>query len=177
MSNASQKIQAWAHEVENHEFSLWADLPDLDLYMDQVKTYMNKQLSLFKRGSDDKVLTSSMVNNYVKNELLPPPYKKKYNREHISSLMIICMLKQVLAIPDIATMQDGLHSTSSKTLHDEFCTLLKNALTQVCQRVYQAGDRTEDLCELALNLAIEANARRVVAEHILRDISGYDDLV
>ena len=119
--NKIDKLHSWAGMVESHEFSSWEELPDIDLYMDQVKTYMNKQLSLFKRSPDDKLLTSSMVNNYVKNEMIPAPTKKKYNREHLSSLIIICMLKQVLTIPDIAAMVESYHTESTpKELHDVF---------------------------------------------------------
>ena len=171
MNSVTNKIQDWARQVEQHSFSQWNELPDLELYMDQVKTFMNKQLSLFQRSPDDKLLTSSMVNNYVKNDLLPAPRKKKYKKEHIALLMIICTLKPMLAIPDIATMLDTLESGAEVgDLLDEFCQLQKETLAETCQKVYLAEDERE-LCALAFQLSIEANARRIVAEHILRELS------
>ena len=59
------------------------DIPNIDLYMDQVTTFMEAQLSSTKRYPEDKILTKTMINNYAKNNLLPPPVKKKYSREHV----------------------------------------------------------------------------------------------
>ena len=60
-----------------------ADIPAIELYMDQVTTFMDKHLSNNKRFPEDKILTKTMINNYTKNHLLPPPEKKKYSKEHI----------------------------------------------------------------------------------------------
>ena len=59
------------------------DIPNIDLYMDQVTTFMDTQLSSTKRYADDKILTKTMINNYAKNNLLPPPVKKKYSKNHL----------------------------------------------------------------------------------------------
>lgn len=80
-------------------------IPDIDLYMDQVTTFMNQNLKNTSRSqSEDKILTKTMVNNYVKNDLLPPPEKKKYNREHVLVLLFVYYFKNVLSISDIQTM-------------------------------------------------------------------------
>ena len=68
------------------------DIPNIDLYMDQVLTYMHRQLSLFERSEDNPLLTSSMINNYVKSGVLERPEKKKYSKNHLATLMVICML-------------------------------------------------------------------------------------
>ena len=65
------------------------DIPGIDLYMDQVTTFMDSQLSSSRRYEDDKILTKTMINNYAKNHLLPPPEKKKYSREHMLLLIFI----------------------------------------------------------------------------------------
>ena len=57
------------------------DIPNIDLYMDQITTFMDSQLEASKRHEDDKILTKTMINNYAKNDLLPPPEKKKYSKE------------------------------------------------------------------------------------------------
>lgn len=77
------------------------DLPNIDLYMDQVTTFMDSQLETSKRYPDDKILTKTMINNYAKNNLLPPPEKKKYSREHILCLIFIYYFKNILSISDI----------------------------------------------------------------------------
>lgn len=82
-----------------------ADIPNIDLYMDQVTTFMDKNLRRTARYPDaDKVMTKTMINNYAKNDLLPPPVKKKYSREHVLVLMFIYYYKGILSISDIQTL-------------------------------------------------------------------------
>lgn len=80
------------------------DIPAIELYMDQVTTFMDKYLAQNKRADEDKTLTKTMINNYTKNELLPPPDKKRYSKEHIIILIYIYYLKNVISISDIKTM-------------------------------------------------------------------------
>lgn len=77
------------------------DFPNIDLYMDQVTTFMDTHLSACKRHPDDKVLTKTMINNYAKNNLLPPPLRKKYSKEHMLALIFIYYFKNILSIGDI----------------------------------------------------------------------------
>ena len=83
-------------------------LPDINLYMDQVITFMEKELYPTKRHEEDPILTKTMVNNYVKNNLLPPPEKKKYSKEHILTLVFIYYFKSVLSISDIQNILNPL---------------------------------------------------------------------
>ena len=80
------------------------DLPEIDLYMDQVTTFMETKLKSSKRYSDDKVLTKTMINNYAKNGLLQSPEKKKYYKEHLLLLIFIYYFKNILSINDIQTL-------------------------------------------------------------------------
>lgn len=84
------------------------DVPNIDLYMDQVTTFMDEHLSDVKRHEDDKILTKTMINNYTKNNLLPPPVKKKYSKEHIYVLTFIYYLKNILSISDIQKLLNPL---------------------------------------------------------------------
>jgi hypothetical protein len=78
-----------------------SDIPNIDLYMDQVTTFMDENLGLFKRSGDDKILTKTMINNYSKYDLLPPTIRKKYTNEHIIYMLFIYYLKPILSITDI----------------------------------------------------------------------------
>ena len=80
------------------------DIPNIDLYMDQITTFMDSQLEASKRHADDKILTKTMINNYAKNDLLPPPEKKKYSKEHVLTLIFIYYLKNILSISDIQSI-------------------------------------------------------------------------
>ena len=84
------------------------DIPNIDLYMDQVTTFMESHLGNLKRSPDDKVLTKTMINNYAKNHLLPSPDKKKYSRNHMILLTFIYYFKNVLPINDIKTLMSGI---------------------------------------------------------------------
>ena len=77
------------------------EIPAIDLYMDQVTTFMEDHLNDTKRYKDDKVLTKTMINNYAKNNLLPPPVKKKYSRDHMLMLIFIYYFKSLLSFNDI----------------------------------------------------------------------------
>ena len=80
------------------------DIPNIDLYMDQVTTFMEEQLAHSKRYQEDKILTKTMINNYAKNNLLPSPVKKRYSREHLLVLIFIYYFKNILSINDIQTL-------------------------------------------------------------------------
>lgn len=81
------------------------DIPNIDLYMDQVTTFMDSRLrATLRNPGEDKVLTKTMINNYAKNDLLPPPVKKKYSREHVLLLLFIYYYKGVMSINDIQTL-------------------------------------------------------------------------
>ena len=84
------------------------DVHNIYLYMDQVTTFMDEHLSDVKRYEDDKILTKTMINNYTKNDLLPPPVKKKYSKEHIYVLTFIYYLKNILSISDIQKLLNPL---------------------------------------------------------------------
>lgn len=80
------------------------EIPGIDLYMDQVTTFMDDHLAASKRFEGDKILTKTMINNYAKNNLLPPPVKKKYSKEHILMLTFIYYFKNILSISDIQVL-------------------------------------------------------------------------
>lgn len=81
------------------------DIPNIDLYMDQVTTFMDRKLhATTRKPGEDKILTKTMINNYAKNDLLPPPVKKKYSKEHILMLIFIYYCKGMLSINDIQVL-------------------------------------------------------------------------
>lgn len=85
-----------------------SEVPDIDLYMDQVTTFMDEHLKSCKRFEDDKMLTKTMINNYTKNNLLPSPNKKKYSKEHMLLLIFIYYFKSFLSISDIQSIFEPL---------------------------------------------------------------------
>ncbi len=84
----------------NYKLPRWEDFPAFELYIDQVLAFLNEKLSIFALDGEP-IITSAMINNYVKNGVLNPPVKKKYNRQHLAKLMVICIGKRMLALSDL----------------------------------------------------------------------------
>jgi len=140
------------------------DLPNLDLYMDQVTTFMDHNLKESTRYPDeDKILTKTMINNYAKNRILPSPDKKKYSKEHILILIFIYYFKGVLSINDIKKLLDpltnkyfdGKEALSLEDIYKEVFTMEKehvDELKETVKKLYedskkQFKDSAKDLDE------------------------------
>lgn len=106
----NKEILDLIRSMQNIDYISPEDIPGIDLYMDQVTTFMEEHLKSSKRFEDDKILTKTMINNYTKNKLLPPPDKKKYTREHMLLLVFIYYFKNFLAINDIKNILEPITS-------------------------------------------------------------------
>ena len=85
------------------------EIPSIDLYMEQVLTFINERMvHLTRSPEEDKILTKTMINNYTKSELLPSPCKKKYSKDHILLLLLIYYFKGVLSISDTGTILEKI---------------------------------------------------------------------
>ena len=102
--NTKQFLSDILDEFNKIDYVKPEDIPNIDLYMDQVTTFMDSQLATSKRHEDDNILTKTMINNYAKNDLLPPPEKKKYSKEHVLTLIFIYYFKSILSISDIQSI-------------------------------------------------------------------------
>ena len=97
--------------IQNIDYVMPEEIPNIDLYMDQITTFMDEHLKSAKRFDDDKILTKTMINNYTKNALLPPSDKKKYSKEHIILLIFIYYFKNFLSINDIKSILEPITTT------------------------------------------------------------------
>ncbi len=137
----------------------WADLPDLDLYMDQVLELVRRSLGKPFSG-DGKELTSSMVNNYVKHKVMPPPLRKRYGREHLACLIMICLLKRALPLPAIRSLLDtGREAETMPVFYDSFCASLDGAAAVALRELTACEEREAS----SLALAVDASTRAVCA--------------
>ena len=96
----NREILDLIRSIQDIDYILPKDIPNIELYMDQITTFMDEHLQSSKRFADDKILTKTMINNYTKNNLLPPSNKKKYSKEHMYLLIFIYYFKNVLSIND-----------------------------------------------------------------------------
>ncbi len=126
------------------------EVPNIELYMDQVTTFMDEHLSSTKRYSEDKILTKTMINNYTKNNLLPPSVKKKYSREHVLLLIFIYYFKNILSIKDIETLLKPLKekyfsndsSVKLSELYREVCEIEKSRIQPLKESIQEAYERS-----------------------------------
>lgn len=128
-------------------------LPDLDLYVDQITTFLTRHLAKTIRFEDDKIMTKTMINNYTKNHLLPPPDKKKYSRDHILLMIFIYYFKNFLPISDIKTILGPLtdkyfHKNADLNLEAIYTTLFSKEDTfvqEVLENVMKQFHMSADL--------------------------------
>ncbi len=136
--------------LSNIDYIRSEEIPNISLYMDQVTTFMDEQLASTKRYSDDKILTKTMINNYTKNHLLPPPVKKKYSREHVLILIFIYYFKSILSIRDIETVLkpltekyfSGGSSLDLSSIYEEICGIEKDRVEPLKETVKAAYEKS-----------------------------------
>ncbi|MBR1455914.1 MAG: DUF1836 domain-containing protein, partial [Oscillospiraceae bacterium] len=135
----------------------WAELPDLELYMDQVLSLIRRYLGAYP-GFDGKGLTASMVNNYVKMGVMPAPVRKKYTRSHLAHLLMICVLKASLPIADIQLLlARQLAGQEEAAFYDGFCAQFEQSCRETaaaCAPQEEAGALSA-LCRAALRAQAE----------------------
>lgn len=171
------------------------DLPNIDLYMDQVTTFMEDQLASTKRYPKDKILTKTMINNYTKNNLLPPPVKKKYSREHMLLLIFIYYFKSILSIKDIETVLkpltekyfSGNDTMELSSIYEELCHMEKERLDSLKDSVSSAYDKAGEAFDqlpdgedrdilqkfaFICNLSFDVYLKKMMIERIIDDIAA-----
>jgi uncharacterized membrane-anchored protein YhcB (DUF1043 family) len=142
----------------------WEDLPDIELYRDQVLSYMKRQHSLQPDGAQ---LTGAMINNYIKSGLLPRTNGKKYTRDHLVYLTAICSLKHVLSVgetDDLLKLQPMI--ADAKGFYDQYLEKMEKAFRETAECL-DDNDTKEQLAATALELAISSYARKLACEKIL----------
>ncbi len=183
MNSIKKSLENWLNDLNNFSFKNYEELPDIDLYMDQVVTFLEKQLYIFQNNTLDKQITSSMINNYVKGEVLPSPISKKYNREHLALIEEICTLKQVLSIADVKQIENDRYQdvTAKGEIFNEFNRLNNEKIeVSVSEAFKKLNDIDENdssaLISLATEFALTANAYINISKKILYLTSRYANI-
>lgn len=139
--------------LEKVEYIKSEDIPSIDLYMDQVLTFMDRKLrSAVRPQTEDRVLTKTMINNYAKNDLLPPPVKKKYSKEHVLLLIFIYYYKGVIPMNEIQTLLQPLtdryfqngQEFDLESVYKEVVSLEKEQLEHLKKDVVEKFHRAEN---------------------------------
>ena len=129
----SGKLRRWSNYLHKHNLPEWEQLPDFGLYMDQVQTLLAQYLSFLPQDSDEQVITTSAINNYVRTGIMPPPNRKKYERIHIAYLIMICSLKQSLSMSEIQKIiPSGLSEDEIRSAYTDFCPAVHRFRELLC---------------------------------------------
>lgn len=162
----------WLNDVRNEILPLYETLPDLDLYLDQVLEYVNGVCEpLFGRI----VLTSSMVNNYVKQEVMPAPINKRYSKDHIAYLIAISILKSVLNIQDVSRgIEAAIKGRGVSGAYDSFVEYtqagLDKCIALLSGEVVEMEVFATESLQFSLRAIIMAFAAKLVADYSFNEM-------
>ena len=182
MKDINNSLQLWLEEITKYELTAYENMPDIDLYMDQMITYLERILQPFALSTLDKQITSSMINNYVKGDCIPSPVSKRYNKEHIAQILEICLLKRANNISDIKQILQASYTEDKiGETYNEFRTKAMTILHEISQNTatmlteIPTNDQNA-LLNLALTLSLNANFNILIANRIFDYIRIYNDL-
>ena len=167
-------------------------IPNINLYMDQVLSFMNENLEHYRRqNSKDKIFTKSMINNYVKNEIIPKPENKKYFPQHIISLIYIFYLKQILPLEDVKTIlgqyeKNHFNRESMSNLYEFFLTSEKNEVIKAEKELEDLAKKIHEDCQnfgddeivflFIMLLSSRANTYKIIIEKLTDRLYGNKEI-
>lgn len=166
-------IEKWDKSLDESVLPDWDDLPEIELYMDQVITLLGRYLAVL---GDGKGITQPMINNYVKLSIMPPPVKKRYSRPHLAYLIIICFLKQTLNMETIKKIiPTGIEESEIKEIYSSFVENQRKAFAYVVDNVKKVAgpilgtDSHKRMTDLVIQVSIASNICKVLTESIIND--------
>ena len=151
-------------------FPRWEELPDMDLYMDQVVTLLNEYLKPFHAKDQEKMVTSTMINNYVKHGIVSPPVKKKYTKNHVAYLMVVCILKMVYRMDEISKLiRVQIYKYPIDQAYNYFCAELECCLKCLFahKKVHAPSDDEGSLVVDLIRNTVQAVAYTIYVRHEL----------
>ncbi len=164
-----EKLLRLFDQLSKYRVPEYENFPEIDLYMDQVLTYIDKYMPSYL--DQNSKLTASMINNYVKDKVIDAPISKKYDKQSLASLIIIANLKRVLPINDIKVILtdqnetiESLYNAYEKTLNDVTFQMATDAKSII----ESTDEQRQDLKMLALRLALDASIKSYIAHVILQ---------
>ena len=144
----------------------WDELPEFDIYMDQVIYYLNDHLAVLNVAESDKEITASMINNYVKNSIVKAPIRKHYKRYHLAFLIVVTILKRVYSLSEISQMiaiQTAMKRSDLKTAYDTFAAYFEEVLHAIINDGSYSKAEKDPYRRLLFNV-VQAVALKIYAQ-------------
>lgn len=150
------------------------ELPNIELYMDQVIALVNRYLAFFCENEDENVITHAMINNYVKQKIIPVPVKKRYSRVHLACLIMIGALKQTLSIPTIEfLLPNDCDEEQAEVIYNKFVDSWENSFDMAIEmleeqlKMLAEQKRYDDVYNLATDMAVGSNVFKVFTDKMI----------
>ena len=171
--NIEKEMRKFEEILKTFHIPRVEDLPDIELYMDQVVALLNK--NLFIIANQDNVITPSMVNNYVKFGLIPAPQGKRYTRKHLCYMTALCFLKQILSMNEIKLLvKEQLKHSTEQDAYNLFCDELEKAFKK-----FTSVETQPTICDeknFCLVYCAKAIAYKLHAQKFVQIIDPYPHL-
>ena len=171
------KLRRWENYLKNFHLPQWDELPDMDLYMDQVVMLLQRYLNFLPEDEHgNAAITASIINNYVRLKIMPPPVKKKYTRVHMAYLIMVCSLKQSVNIPYIQKLLPlGLPEEEVRRIYESYVAKHHEMCLAFIQLVRTAGDdvlhdpsaQSADVERLVFSSAIVSGFSKLLTEKMI----------
>ena len=166
--------------------------PDMEIYMDQAETFLNKELDIYKKNEKDKVITKTMIGNYVKHNMMPRPVNKKYSQDHLIMTAMIYYLKGTFQMEeiekivkplienynsefdekiDLAALYEGILDVQAAelgTLAQSVNGIIEGNKHHLKENELSDDDMLE-LFMLIVNLSMKADAQKFIAHKLLQE--------
>lgn len=165
MDKINNQLFEWSKQFESYHLPTWDELPEIEFYMDQVIEYINGYMRVFEDNGNH--ITPSMINNYVKLGLIPPPVKKKYSKAHIANLIVITIIKQVSVISMIKdAILVQMKISGGRGAYNIFCSELTKSISGMHkavsnQKIYIDEDLSAD--NIAVKAICNALSNKIIA--------------
>lgn len=171
------KLRRWENYLNNFHLPQWDELPDMDLYMDQVVMLLQRYLNFLPEDEHgNAAITASIINNYVRLKIMPAPVKKKYTRVHMAYLIMVCSLKQSVNIPYIQKMLPlGLPEEEVRRIYEDYVKTHHEICLAFIQLVRNGADdvlhsphaHSEDVERVAYSAAIVSGFSKLLTEKLV----------
>lgn len=176
MEQWKDEVRQLAREISGAPQIASEEIPDIEIYMDQLTTYLDKRLGFYNREEGAPFVTRSMVNNYSKAGLLPTSVAKRYSQIHIMVLSLVCQLKRLFTIQDLGRLLAPVaeEKEGAEALYRQFLAAQREVFSEtpaVTEQLLSALEEEDDEAKvkaaLVTRLAVRAQRDLLLAERVL----------
>ncbi|MGN1227983.1 MAG: DUF1836 domain-containing protein [Christensenellales bacterium] len=165
-----EELKKYENELKTFKFPRTNELPNIELYMDQVIEYTKSYFSIIEIAGQKEFITPSMINNYVKNGIIPAPKGKKYSKRHLAYIIAVFYLKQILTLDEVKSLiENQIKNSDEKSAYIYFCEALESELNNCCNHHYNEiiNDASSNFESYSLKYSARAIANKIYAQHII----------